>query len=254
MTASWRWSAIGKHPVAADFVRLGAPDPTVLALWDWVEAGFNRWLAGAAPTAPTMSFRWWAGAPKSAFRCGILRASSDSIGRPYPLLITACGELENWRHYWTLLPFACDACWNRMEAFAAGSQRDFQVMEQRLRLLPPPLADWAKLQALQLSGLESGRAAPAAALAQAAAGAAAAPAGGLQDRVLKVPVPRVGGGDHARALSDYYGQWRLRNRELPSIVFMGGPMDAAQLILFLRPLTTDDFVGLWNMGVLRRAD
>lgn len=249
MMAAFLWTAMGKHPVANDFFQLGAGDPTVRAVWEWVEIGFNRWISPEKKQPASLSFRWWAaGARKNTILCGILRASTDHIGRPYPLLVAGYGDLKGWRKYWNLLPFACESTWNRMETFAAGCQRDLPGMEQKLLYLPAPAANWRQFQDRLRSRLESD--APALTAATTGFSEGSAPRGLHQHRdgVLRVPVPRLGGGRHARVLSDYYGQWKTRNRELPSIVFMGGPMDAAQLFLFLRPLRTEDFITLWNAG------
>ena len=95
ITTTWHWSAFGKHPAAADYFRLGYSSPFVDGLTKWVESGY-RLLAERSDTPPPFcSWRFWArGFGRESLVLGVVRVSSDSLGRPYPLLIMGSGPLQ----------------------------------------------------------------------------------------------------------------------------------------------------------------
>lgn len=92
----WQWVICGKHPGLKDYFQLGPNLPMVAALADWIEKGY-RGVAGARTLASNLlSWRFWAAGPdRNTLLCGILRDSSDSVGRPYPLLVAGSGPLPN---------------------------------------------------------------------------------------------------------------------------------------------------------------
>ena len=76
----------------------------------------NEMSLKTATPAGICSWRFWAkGANKKALVCGVARDSSDSVGRPYPLLVVGTGPLADWEDEWELLPAACENTWNQMD-------------------------------------------------------------------------------------------------------------------------------------------
>jgi type VI secretion system protein VasJ len=95
---NWQWAAFGKHPAAKDYFRLGENTPFFEGLFTWIEDGYQL-LTTKEITAPEFcSWRFYAKAPgKESLVCGVVRVSSDSFGRPFPLVITGIGSYGTGR-------------------------------------------------------------------------------------------------------------------------------------------------------------
>ena len=91
---TWCWAAVGKHPVAADYIRLGNSTSLLDAVADWVAKGYDELLRMDGRSQDSHSWRFWLrGVKKDTLICGLCRDSSDRIGRPYPLMIMGEGRL-----------------------------------------------------------------------------------------------------------------------------------------------------------------
>jgi len=144
--SGWSFAAVGKHPAARDYFRLGNRSALSDGFADWVAGGYASFSAAGGKESPSpRSFRFWArGAGPGALACGVLRDSSDAVGRPFPLLILGCGAVEGWEKRWDALPQACEGAWGQMEALANRSLRDLKRFEEDLAWIRPPQPDWER--------------------------------------------------------------------------------------------------------------
>jgi len=96
MNATSRAGLFGKMPRHGDFVRRGLP-PGFVAAWDsWISAGLVAAQAALGEawtttwgTAPVWRFHLAAGTCGPHAAAGIWRASSDQVGRDFPLTLAA---------------------------------------------------------------------------------------------------------------------------------------------------------------------
>ncbi len=132
----WAWGAAGKHPVARDYIAIGAQTPLLKAFADWMESGYS---ALQERPQQACSWRFWArGMKKQELVCGLLRDSNDSVGRPYPFLIFGTGPLDGWEETWELLPYVFEGIWSRMEYVGSKKSFDVSALESDLGMLPYP--------------------------------------------------------------------------------------------------------------------
>jgi len=130
---TWEWFAIGKHPVAMDYFRLGVVTPLANAFAGWFESGYETLAGRNRPGSTIHSWRFWSkGIGKESIACGVGRDSSDGRGRPYPLLIMGIGTLPGWEDNWDLLTFSCEDTWRHIEHIATGRFSDLKQMEAEL--------------------------------------------------------------------------------------------------------------------------
>jgi type VI secretion system protein VasJ len=95
---------MGKHPTVMDYFQLGSSAPLVNAFAVWAENGYQKLVAKNRKRTAFCSWRFWAkGMRKGYIACGLGRDSSDSAGRPYPLMIMGIGTLAGWEENWDLL-------------------------------------------------------------------------------------------------------------------------------------------------------
>lgn len=246
---NWQWAAFGKHPTAKDYFRIGAETVFVEGLFGWVEKGYQLLTANADASPDFCSWRFWArDAVNNSLVCGVLRVSSDSLGRPYPLVIMGAGPLRNWQENWDLLPFAAERTWRQIEYLAANLFTDFKKLEEQILTIRPPDASWSehdeKRKALNRIGSPLDPYASfldyrelkklAAANAEKAEVFISLDRGPCDDKIMHVSL------------------WHLLSRQsvkaLPNAMFMGGTLDKAYLAAIKRPLKPADFVQLWSVS------
>ncbi|NVN91505.1 MAG: type VI secretion system protein TssA [Desulfuromonadales bacterium] len=242
----WQWAAFGKHPTAKDYFRLGDETPFVEGLFGWVENGYQLLTTKESAAPEFCSWRFWAReAGKNSLVCGVVRVSSDSLGRPYPLVIMGSGPLGNWQDNWDLLPFSGERTWRQIEYIAANLFADFKKLEEEIRTIRAPDANWPELarkrKELNFLGSPIDPYASfldfrelkktAAAHAEKAEVFISLDRGPCHDKITHVSL------------------WHMLSKEsaksLPSALFMGGTLDKAYLSIFRRPMKTADFVQLW---------
>jgi type VI secretion system protein VasJ len=246
---NWQWAAFGKHPAAKDYFRVGEETSFVEGLFGWVENGYQLLTANANTTPDFCSWRFWAReAGKNTLVCGVVRVSSDSLGRPYPLVIMGAGPLLNWQENWDLLPFAGERTWRQIEYLAANLFTDFKKLEEEIRTIRPPDANWSE-QAEKRKTLNR-------------IGSPFDPYASFLDfRELKKLA--VANADKAEVFISldrgpcndkimHVSLWHLLSREsvkaLPNAMFMGGTLDKAFLAVIKRPLKPTDFIQLWSVS------
>ncbi len=246
---NWKWAAFGKHPAAKDYFRMGEETSFVEGLFGWVENGYQLLTANANAAPDFCSWRFWAReAGKNSLVCGVVRVSSDSLGRPYPLVIMGAGPLRDWQDNWDLLPFAAERTWRQIEYLAANLFADFKKLEEEIRTIRPPEANWAE-QAEKRKELNR-------------IGSSLDPYASFLDiRELKklaavnaeksevfISLDRGTCDDKIMHVS----LWHLLSREtvkaIPNAMFMGGTLDKAYQAVIKRPLKPADFMQLWSVS------
>jgi len=205
-----------------------------------------------APTLQSFShlrsFRFWTrGAGKDALVCGLVRDSSDRIGRPYPFLIMGAGTLPGWEENWDLISLACERTWRQMEHHTASVSRqpgqvaDARRLEDDIMAIKPPISQWSELSQERDS-------------CQGVSWKPTEMAGKNLDLSKEEVFIDLGQGhDHDylilvslwhRFLKDHYAD--MLKGSMPKAVFMGGTVDKISLAVFQRPLRPADFVLLWS--------
>lgn len=246
---SWNWTASGKHPVAKDYFWVGSTPPLLEALSKWVKNGYQLLNAKQNPRPQIYCWRFWVKGPeKNNLVCGVGRDSSDSLGRPYPLLIMGTGLLEDWETHWDLLPLACDMTWRHIEYVSAKRFTDFKQFEGEICSMNPPDDNWSQLTNRRENSqvLES-------------SSDISTPSQGFEslenNKVLSqaekteffVALDRGSSDDPFQLAASWHFFLKTRIREVPNAVFIGGIPEKAAMAIFKRPLVPGDFVRLWTL-------
>lgn len=235
-TGIWRFAAVGKHPVAKDYFRIGDTNSMVNGFAEWVGNGYGALERTEKPSAGTLlSYRFFARGPgKELLACGVLRDSADAMGRPYPLLVMGCGPLGGWEERWDLLPLACEKTWAQMEYASTGSPVGFSRFETQVREMRPPDGNWSGVSTLRNT------------VGNPDSEAAERVSGCLREGRTLVALAVGGGGDPALSASIGFSLARSQGQTVPNAVFLGGTFDRTRLALYTRPLTAADFAALWR--------
>ncbi|GLI38316.1 type VI secretion system protein TssA [Geobacter hydrogenophilus] len=246
-TTTWHWSAFGKHPAAADYFRLGHSSPFVDGLTKWVESGYTLQSERSAAPPPFCSWRFWArGFGRESLVLGVVRVSSDSLGRPYPLLIMGSGPLEGWEGQWDLLPFACEKSWCQIEFLATNTFGDLKKLEEGLQGLRPPTSDWDELAERRrgLNRLGSPRDPYASFLDSPRLETVAAERAGKDE--FSVRLDRGPVNDKITLVSLWHLLAKGAAKGVPNALFMGGTLERSFLASYRRALAPGDFLHLWS--------
>ena len=243
---SWNWGASGKHPVGRDYFRAGPEDPFLHAFSDWIENGFRKLNPEKNANPSVCSWRFWArGNKKGRISCGVARDSSDSIGRPYPLLLMGTGSLKGWEANWDLLPDICVGIWSQMEYLSAKRFSDFEQFESEIRHMKPPEAGWSEIRT-KAGELADGSFENRRTLADGEVGEMVTRLS--QDRTLFIPLDSGSSSDPHTMAGFWHSMMKSEISDPPSTVFMGGSSEGTFLAIFTRALTPVDFVRLWSGG------
>jgi len=139
----WQWAAAGKHPAVNDFFQLGSDLPLMDTFLGWLRRGYSIVASREQNTSSYYSWRFWCRGTKSdSLACGLVRDSSDGLGRPYPLLVLGHGPLKGWEDHWDLLVLASEGTWNRMEYLSKRLFNNLREFEKELVRVSPPEPDW----------------------------------------------------------------------------------------------------------------
>ena len=239
---SWKWSAFGKHPVSRDYFKIGHEFKLSQAFSSWVESGYLKLNRDRDSNPNFYSWRFWAKGPKRGdIICGMLRDSSDTLGRVYPLMILGYGRLKAWEDNWDILPVAFEETWSQMEHLAAGRFEVFKHFEDEVMKIKTPDLDLPKFAAQRdnykdietISGLDT------------------------EDILEKLNALRAMQGILLPLNVDSYSdQLKLvcliqtlakkHIGPIPNSIFMGGVAQVAFFAVFMGPLNSNDFVRLWS--------
>jgi type VI secretion system ImpM family protein len=233
----WLWAATGKHPAAADYIQVGSTSPLLAAVGDWLTKGYTALGVGKDQLANVHSWRFWLrGVKKGSLLCGLVRDSSDRIGRPFPLLIIGEGLLKGWEKQWILLPAQLTPLWRAMEHIATQRIDDVAMMEEAIGQLPAP-GSWPENDQWRGEPLENG-------------------IDGLELNKFRsqlgaegfgmLALNRIAASDSDRTLAAIHGMLKDCCQDVPLGVFMGGPTRSVYLAAIDHPLGVADFERLWR--------
>lgn len=246
---NWQWAAFGKHPTAKDYFRLGEETPFVEGLFGWVEKGYQLLTTKEHATPDFCSWRFWVReAGKNSLVCGVVRVSSDSLGRPYPLVIMGAGPLQNWQDNWDLLPFAAERTWRQIEYLGANLFTDFKKLEEEIRTIRPPDPNWSehaeKRSTLNRIGSPLDPYASFLDIRELKKLAATS----AEKQEVFISLDRGPCDDKIMHVSLWHLLARESIKTLPNAMFMGGTLDKAYLAVIKRPLKPADFIQLWSVS------
>ena len=241
---SWHWAVSGKHPLAADYFHSGMESQLHQAFASWVEEGFAA-LPNTDEARHAICFwRFWVrGARKGSVICGLLKASSDRIGRPYPLLIIGVGNLNGWEKNWTYLPAGLDTIWQQAEYIAAKRFNSLEELSEAICKISSPDPDM--LNALETREFEKEPEMP--------GGSIETPPNinFLMQQLNEQRVVRVSLAAQTQSVSDAAVRWSLRLKiqgaDVPQAFFFGGSPGQQFLMMFMRSLNKADFINLWSV-------
>jgi len=236
---TWCWAAVGKHPVAADYIRLGNSTSLLDAVADWVAKGYDELLRINGRPQDSHSWRFWLrGVKKDTLICGLFRDSSDRIGRPYPLMLMGDGPLKGWEKNWLMLPEQLNRSWKNLEYIASHRYDDAQDMEEEIRVMnPPQVVAWEGQVSLSDDHANT------------------AIDGQVQlcrKQMLStgfglISLNSLRGMDSDRAIGQCHEQLNGCCKDIPRGVFIGGTPQHTYICAIEHPLATADFVRLWTV-------
>lgn len=231
----WRWKAVGKHPAAADYINIQGGTPLMEAVAEWVTKGYNDLQSSADPAAGYHSWRFWLhGTQKGSLICGVVRDSSDRIGRPFPILIVGEGQLKGWEKKWTLLPTMLAKTWTRMERIAASRYEELQALAYDLQQLIPPRLE----EALEPGALDEGTRSAHLGTCQAEL---------QQTGRSMIPLNNGADADVDMLAARWHAYLTVCCTEIPRAVFLGGSARTSYLTVIRQPLSTGDFIRMWRV-------
>lgn len=222
-------SAFGKHPAFDDFFSVQMDSAITRALAAWIEKAAEQHLQDQKHTS--CSYRFWTKGIKSRdLIIGLVRDSSDRMGRPYPLLITGGVTIKNWQKTWHGIFAAFEPVFRTFEASATGRHDDFKSFETALQKIngqgfSAPAKTVDKLSNTILAFYkQDGRA-----------------------NRLSLPVPKLlTTFENTGVKPDTWG-FLKKNPPIPGAVFLGGMPDMPMIHIFNRPLRAQDFNRLFEL-------
>ena len=248
---TWNWIGSGKHPAAGDYFKVGQFTPVLDAVAGWLENGFGRLVearkkASDSPYSQN-SWRFWIRGSKAGHMVvGVVKDSSDSLGRPYPLLIAGTGPLKNCEAHWELLPFACEKIWAQMEYLGTGQYDGVEQIEERVAHIYPPAGDCLKTgsQGETAAGQPGVEEPPRGLVDIRRIEDLIASLVHMPEFVVPMDLDRVD--DPLQAAGMLHKVLKKVLPALPNALFMGGAPDRACLAVFQRPLSPQDVTRLWS--------
>jgi len=234
----WNWAAVGKHPSAKDYIRIGGTTPLMDAVAQWSAAGYRALNPDKTNQPIHHSWRFWLkGIKKGTLICGLGRDSSDSIGRPYPLIIMGEGRIRGWEKQWFHLPAMLEKTWNRMEFVASHRYDDARAMEDEVnrRMSTPRASSEDDAEAVQDTCAEG-----------CSLNLSKCKDELARDGISMISLNQTNGVDpHILVLHCHRGLETFCGG-IPRGVFIGGTPQQAYLAVIQHPLGAEDFVKLWT--------
>lgn len=186
------------------------------------------------------------GSGKETLVCGLVKDSTDRVGRPYPLLIVGTGPLKGWQDRWDLLPFACERSWNQIESLSMRTFQDLKELEEEIRKIRAPSPQWPEYDAVRKDLEQSGLNWESGVSYWEPHDFRTLEAGLREQKEIMVYLDEKSSHDQFTLSSLYHSTFKARLQVLPNAVFMGGTLETTYLAVFQRPLTSADFVKLWS--------
>lgn len=237
--SKWNWAAVGKHPSAKDYIRIGGASPLLDAVGEWSANGYTLLNGNGSRNQQHThhSWRFWLkGIKKGRLVCGLGRDSSDSIGRPYPLLILGEGALNGWEKQWTELPARLDKTWSRMEFVAAHRFDNASAMEDEINRFNAPEA----ISHPVTEAAQDGQGNACSFSLDQCKGQL------IADGFVMIGLNQAGGVDPYRQVLQCHLRLNECCGEIPRGVFIGGTPQQSYLVVIQHPLNAQDFVKLWT--------
>ena len=241
---SWQWRAYGKHPCFKDFFDIGSHNAILKALNDWMTKGFAT--TGREDTAlhlNLVSWRFWLQAPGENLIAGIVRDSSDRIGRKFPIMVCGYGPLNSWHQHWNIVSMLCQTSWSQLEQLSSKSHDKLSVFENGMARLTYPVIGGEDLTIREaeltqwMNLIDNG-------IAQ---DMGASSLGELlgRDRISLslVETPLL---TPDQLASCWAHAFFSAQAAVPTAVFQGGNQENKRIVFFNRPLNSTDFEYLWN--------
>ncbi|WDP92872.1 MAG: type VI secretion system-associated protein TagF [Desulfobacter sp.] len=222
-------TAHGKHPAFGDYFSINMEaSPLAGALSAWIEQGVKLEKFLGAKTN-TCAFRFWIkGIKKEDLVLGIVRDSSDSMGRPYPLLVMSTFRMKDRERQWHNIFTWFDPVFRRFEEVAAARHETFRAFETAISRPgfagPKTKEKESSRLALTLMGWFKKE---------------------KDKEAMILPVTELETGYTGAVRQE--GGWGLFKRtEMPSTVFLGGVTDRPRAAFYNRPLKAADFIDLFR--------
>ena len=233
---TWTWAAFGKHPSARDFIRTGRESPLVSGFANWIDTGYKEVVSQKAVSQYPVAWRFWSkGAGSENLVCGLVKDSSDSLGRRYPLLIAGTGYLSNWQAWWDLLAFACEKPWEQLEYLSTRTFRDMKTLQESVINIMPPSPDWPLFSAKRNKLFKSPNISD-------------PPASGPPDKTEGfICLDKKPSDDRFTLINYWHSALKSDNKSVPNAIFLGGTFERSYLAFFRRSLTKNDFIQLWTL-------
>jgi type VI secretion system protein VasJ len=245
LKADWRWTAIGKHPAARDYIRLGDDAPLADAFAGWIENGYRRFVKQQPDPSGLHSWRFWAkGMRKSHIACGLAKDSSDTLGRSYPLILMGVGKIVGWEKHWDQLPTVLEDVWGQMEYLTAKRFRDLQQMESALVRLTVPCAAWLEAPLDRGETLAENPKGHDASVTRDIAQAAATLRG---QQAVQMTLGHHNGNLAMARVSTWNQILRRHVDEVPHTLFIGGKPEVSYVVVYNRSLRAQDFIRMWSL-------
>jgi type VI secretion system protein VasJ len=241
----WQWTICGKHPVAGDYFQSGSDAPLLMAFSDWIEKGYRLLKDIHKESGRLVSWRFWAqGIRKDIIVCGVVKDSSDRIGRPYPILLTGTGILKDWKNHWDLLPFAFEKVWTQMDYLCSKRYKNFNHLEKDRHTISAPEPLWSEYVQHQKECCASLN----------VEDVVSRDIEDIRKQIFELvqqsSLKAFIGQDLSENTLPPFGLWHSLMKEslknIPNAVFMGEIGKFTYLTIFMHALIPDDFVRLWS--------
>lgn len=136
----WVCSFWGKHPAFGDYIRINADEPLFYALVQWLgNQGTGAGEPGYGASDDRYSFFWIVPPNTIQLTCGLLMRSTDSQGRPSPVLCVLKGVLPaNPPSYWERIHRYCQVTWHDMANLPACDFSSVSEFKTTLHRITPP--------------------------------------------------------------------------------------------------------------------
>lgn len=226
-------SAYGKHPAFDDYFSVNMESPLANALSSWIESAMKS--GGTADKRKKIrSFRFWVpGIKKEELVLGIVRDSSDRLGRIYPLLIMGRTRMNNRDKKWPAIFSGFESVFRAFEEMTAARYEAFNAFEAsllKIQFSEPDFETDFKISDTALSNCLMGWF-----------------KSEKDKRSVVLPVSEL-----LEKFASHPHESQTRgifkpNSSLPNAVFLGGLPDNPMVNLYNRPLGTRDFYRLFNL-------